>query len=82
MLVEAVGDIPLELVNRPKVGFTFPFADWMMNGQLKDLIIEKIKNLNNNFNLYPFALDLEKLHWSRIWAYNVLILSIKNLSIN
>jgi asparagine synthase (glutamine-hydrolysing) len=72
MLVEAVGDIPLELVNRPKMGFTFPFEDWMMNGQLKDLIIEKIKNLNTDFNLYPFVLDLEKLHWSRLWALFIL----------
>ena len=29
MLVDAVGDIPLELINRPKMGFTFPFADWI-----------------------------------------------------
>ncbi len=80
MLVEAVGDIPTELVNRPKVGFTFPFEDWIMKGQLKDLIIEKIKNLNNNFNLYPFvpemnpgqAFDLEELHWSRLWALFIL----------
>lgn len=72
MLVEAVGDIPLELVNRPKMGFTFPFEDWMMKGQLKDLIIEKIKDLNNNFNFYPFGLDLEKLHCSRLWALFIL----------
>ncbi len=72
MLFEAVGDIPLELVNRLKMGFTFPFADWMMNGQLKDLMFEKIKDLNNNFNLYPFGLDLEKLHWSRLWALFIL----------
>ncbi|MBK7629852.1 MAG: hypothetical protein IPJ23_03955 [Ignavibacteriales bacterium] len=40
MLVDAVGDIPLELINRPKMGFTFPFADWMSNGKLKELIIQ------------------------------------------
>jgi len=75
MLVEAVGDIPDEIVHRPKMGFTFPFEDWIRNGQLKDLmnvskasLWEKNKNLNPNFNLYPFFFNLDKTHWSRLWA--------------
>jgi asparagine synthase (glutamine-hydrolysing) len=80
MLVDAVGDITLELINRPKMGFTFPFADWIMNGQLKNIMIDSIKKLNSDFNLSPFipemnagqAFDLDKLHWSRLWALYIL----------
>jgi asparagine synthase (glutamine-hydrolysing) len=72
MLVEAVGDIPDEIAHRPKMGFTFPFEDWIRNGQLKDLMTYSIKNLNSNFNLYPFFFNLDKIHWSRLWALFIL----------
>ncbi|MCL6495355.1 MAG: hypothetical protein K6T54_11335 [Ignavibacterium sp.] len=72
MLVDAVGDIPDEIVHRPKMGFTFPFEDWIRNGQLKDLMTDSIKNLNSNFNLYPFFFNLDKTHWSRLWALFIL----------
>jgi asparagine synthase (glutamine-hydrolysing) len=72
MLVEAVGEIPLELVNRPKMGFTFPFADWIRNGQLKDLMIESLKKLNNIFTTDDLLLTTDKLHWSRSWALYIL----------
>ena len=71
MLVDAVGDIPLELINRPKMGFTFPFEDWMRKGQLKDLMIvpkasmENIKDLDKSLDIDHSALNIEKLHWSR-----------------
>jgi asparagine synthase (glutamine-hydrolysing) len=75
MLVEAVGDIPDEIVNRPKMGFTFPFEDWIRNGQLKDLmnlpkasLREKNKDLNNSLYIDHSTLYIEKLHWSRLWA--------------
>ena len=38
MLVDAVGDLPNEVVRRPKQGFTFPFADWMKHGKIKESI--------------------------------------------
>jgi asparagine synthase (glutamine-hydrolysing) len=80
MLVDAVGDIPLELINRPKMGFTFPFADWIMNGQLKNKMNNSIQNLNSKLDLSPFipemnsgqTFDLDKLHWSRLWALYIL----------
>lgn len=72
MLVQAVGDLPDEIVHRPKMGFTFPFTDWIMKGQLKDSIIEKIKNLDNALNINYSALSLNKLHWSRLWALHIL----------
>jgi asparagine synthase (glutamine-hydrolysing) len=72
MLVDAVGDLPLELVNRPKMGFTFPFEDWMSRGQLKDLMIDSIKNLNSDLNIYNLSFIIENSHWSRVWALFIL----------
>lgn len=75
MLVEAVGDLPDEIVHRPKMGFTFPFAHWMKNGKLKEIVKDKllIAKMQPGFN----GLDAEriftdfengKIHWSRVWA--------------
>lgn len=72
ILFEAVGDIPLELINRPKMGFTFPFEDWIMNGQLKKIIIDDIKKNNKNFNLNNLSFVIENSHWSRLWALFIL----------
>lgn len=72
MLVEAVGDLPDEIVHRPKMGFTFPFEDWIRNGQLKDVIIERLKNSNSELRLEHLPLNINKLHWSRLWALFVL----------
>ena len=33
LLVEAVGDLPREIVDRPKMGFTFPLEMWLREGQ-------------------------------------------------
>uniref|UniRef100_A0A7V3E7K9 asparagine synthase (glutamine-hydrolyzing) n=1 Tax=Ignavibacterium album TaxID=591197 RepID=A0A7V3E7K9_9BACT len=79
MLVEAVGDLPEEIVHRPKMGFTFPFEDWIRNGQLKDLIIERLKNSDSELRtclptgkIEHLPLNINKLHWSRLWALFVL----------
>lgn len=72
MLVEAVGDIPDEIVKRPKMGFTFPFEDWIRNGQLKDLFDNSIKNLNSSININRLPLTINHLHWSRLWALFIL----------
>ncbi len=72
MLVEAVGDLPDEIVQRPKMGFTFPFEEWIKNGKLKNEINESINTLNSHFNLSTLSFDLEKLHWSRVWALYIL----------
>ncbi|MBK9284683.1 MAG: hypothetical protein IPM51_10260 [Sphingobacteriaceae bacterium] len=75
MLVGAVGDIPDEIVHRPKMGFTFPFAHWMQNGKIKSVVKEKLLNKNSLLGLNSNAIeqmftDFEKgkVHWSRIWA--------------
>lgn len=75
ILVDAVGDLPDEIVHRPKQGFTFPFADWMRNGKLKESINESLMsskmteyfNKNALVNLQKEFM-LNKIHWSRIWA--------------
>lgn len=72
MLVDAVGDLPEEITHRSKMGFTFPFADWIKNGEFKNLMIESIKNLDNTFTTDHLLPTIDKLHWSRLWALYVL----------
>ncbi|MBK9099393.1 MAG: asparagine synthase (glutamine-hydrolyzing) [bacterium] len=73
MLVDAVGDLPDEIVHRPKQGFTFPFADWMKRGKIKDAIND-LTNIGNPLFNQTVMTDLlnnfeaDKIHWSRIWA--------------
>jgi asparagine synthase (glutamine-hydrolysing) len=71
--VDAVGDLPNEVVHRPKQGFTFPFADWIRSGKIKKAINDSLINSNSPFDkkeLNKFINNFEsgKLHWSRIWA--------------
>jgi asparagine synthase (glutamine-hydrolysing) len=73
MLVDAVGDLPNEIVHRPKQGFTFPFADWMKHGKIKETINDSLMSSNSPFDkkeLNKLINNFEsgKLHWSRIWA--------------
>lgn len=72
MLIDAVGDLPREITHRSKMGFTFPFAHWMSKGQLKDLIIENIGALNSKLNIDHSSLNINEVHWSRLWALFVL----------
>lgn len=71
LLVKALGDdLPREVWDRPKMGFTFPFADWMK---------EQTEELEAR-SLEPKLLDRKALediwkgfkngqvHWSRVWA--------------
>ena len=66
MLTEAFKDIlPVEIWNRPKQGFTFPFSHWMKENELaKPLDKTEIKY----FNLF---LD-DRLSWSKYWAIKLL----------
>jgi asparagine synthase (glutamine-hydrolysing) len=72
MLVEAVGDIPDEIVHRPKMGFTFPFEDWIRNGQLKDLMTEALNDLDAKLKINHTAMNINEAHWSRAWAFYTL----------
>jgi asparagine synthase (glutamine-hydrolysing) len=79
LLVESLGDLlPHEVVNRPKMGFTFPWEDWMKN-ELRDLCEIQITQLasREQFNkseimaLWNQFLK-SKVSWSRVWHLVVL----------
>lgn len=81
LLVDAMGDLlPREIVDRPKMGFSFPWKKWMKNelrgfceerlnrlGEQKQFNAEGIRSLWNDFlNDHP------RVTWSRIWPLVVL----------
>ena len=81
LLVDSLGDLlPPEIVNRPKMGFTFPWKQWMKN-ELKSFCESKIHSLaqRNLFNEQgvlklwkAFLQDNPRVTWSRIWHLVVL----------
>ena len=81
LLVDSLGDmLPPEIVNRPKMGFTFPWKHWMKN-ELRSFCEERIKSLakRKHFNEDEVVLlwegflnDDPRITWSRIWHLVVL----------
>lgn len=81
LLVDALGDLlPSEIVNRPKMGFTFPWKHWMKN-ELKTFCERKMVSLSqrNLFNEQgvmklwsDFLDDHPRITWSRVWYLVVL----------
>lgn len=81
LLVEALGPLlPPEIVNRPKMGFTLPFAQWM-RGELHDFCDSRIRQLAERdcFNgksvlryWEDFTNGRPSISWSRIWTLLVL----------
>ncbi len=81
LLVDALGDLlPDEIVNRPKMGFTFPWETWL-KGNLKGYCIEGLDALkqtqlmNNQFidkQWNAFLAGNSKTKWSHIWHLVVL----------
>ncbi|MCH2214498.1 MAG: asparagine synthase (glutamine-hydrolyzing) [Flavobacteriales bacterium] len=81
ILVHALGkDLPSEIVNRPKMGFTFPWAIWMRK-ELKEFCGDMISELGKREDFVAHALDNQwdlflkgnpKVTWSRIWHLCVL----------
>ena len=80
LLKEAMGDeIPLEVIEREKTGFNFPFADWL-HEDLDDLVDDAL----SPSALADTPLDADAVacvrrayergdeHWSRVWALVVL----------
>jgi len=77
MLVQATGDLPDEIVHRPKRGFALPLAqlikhrkeainDSLTSARMKNYFDERaLLNLSENF-------EKGKVHWSRIWAMHIL----------
>lgn len=81
LMVEALGDLlPSEIVHRPKMGFTFPWAKWMKN-ELKPYCEEGLNHLKQHALIDADALDHAwtnflgdhpRYTWSRIWPMVVL----------
>jgi len=81
LLVDAMGELlPKQVVERPKMGFTFPWADWMRS-DLKELYTEKLDGLGQReqFNaqavktLWDRFLNADKaVNWGMIWTLVVL----------
>lgn len=66
LLVRATEDvIPREVWDRPKMGFTFPFAVWLKKAP-HALVTDKTRDLFEKFSSGA-------LHWSRFWARIILL---------
>jgi asparagine synthase (glutamine-hydrolysing) len=81
LLVDSLGDLlPSEIVNRPKMGFTLPWKNWLKS-DFKSLCETNIKLLGQNpffnadelENLWQrFLKDDPFITWSRVWYLVVL----------
>jgi len=81
LLIDALGDLlPEDIYNRKKMGFTFPWNDWLKN-ELKGFCLSKLYNLSRRgyfideeiFDLWQHYLrGSKKLNWVRIWYLVVL----------
>jgi len=81
LLVDCLGDLlPSEIVNRPKMGFTFPWKNWLKK-EMKEFAEHHIEKLSkrSQFNENEIKLlwnkflnDDSTVTWSRIWYLLVL----------
>jgi len=75
------GSLPQEIFNRPKQGFTFPFADWMrgpLKSRIEDVLLET-ETLQPALSLNRRAVSevwggflRDTIHWSQPWALFIL----------
>lgn len=85
LLVKAAGDLPPEIVDRPKRGFEFPFQHWLKNSlrqQIEEMLhsselgsiieIDYVRKLWADFNA-------GRVGWSRIWVVYTLFVWINSL---
>lgn len=81
LLVASLGELlPPEIVNRPKMGFTLPFEQWM-KAELRDFCQERLEQLGQRAPFDPKALrrlwagflaGQPGVSWSRLWTLVVL----------
>jgi len=81
LLIESLdGLLPDNIVNRPKMGFTFPWAHWMKN-ELKDFCQGNINSMKDRSYIEGSNLDKlwnsflkgdPRVSWSRLWYLIVL----------
>ena len=75
LLLDALGDrLPREIWDRPKMGFTFPMAEWMRQraGELERLCLEDKRLQRPAVEAVWRAFASGRGHWSRPWALLVL----------
>jgi asparagine synthase (glutamine-hydrolysing) len=81
LLIESLGDLlPSEVVNRPKMGFVLPWADWLKN-EMKSMAETSINNLAKR-DIFEgdelkklwneFLIGNPSVTWSRLWPLIVL----------
>lgn len=81
LLVDSLGDLlPREIVDRPKMGFTFPWKNWMKN-ELRSFCEERLTALGKQDAFSAAGLQAHwnaflnndpRVSWSRIWHLVVL----------
>ncbi len=81
LLVEAMeGKLPVEIYDRPKKGFSFPWQDWLLN-EMSGFIQESLEKLSQRGIFEPlylqslelkFAENHKNATWSKIWLLVVL----------
>jgi asparagine synthase (glutamine-hydrolysing) len=78
MLVDAAGDLPREIVDRPKRGFELPFKHWLP-GALRDQVENTLRSailadfLNQSAMQESWRGFLDgRIAWSRVWSFYVL----------
>ena len=79
LLVDSLGDLlPREIVDRPKMGFTFPWEVWMKN-DLREFSMDRLTALGKRDHFNQKAVEemwkrflAGRLSWSRIWPLIVL----------
>lgn len=81
LLVASLGDLlPREIVDRPKMGFTLPWAIWM-RGELRTFCEERLELLGQRPQFRNEAVDVmwrrflaedPRTNWSRVWSLVVL----------
>lgn len=64
LLINLFKDIlPVEIWDRPKKGFQFPFKDWLKESEF---VKSKISSLGMEYQYKLFLHD--KIHWSKVWT--------------
>lgn len=91
LLVESLGELlPSEIVDRPKMGFTFPWEVWLKE-DLKSYCVEGLNHLKK-ISLFSekgiddiwvgFLEGSQSITWSRVWTFVVLGHWLKNNDIS
>jgi asparagine synthase (glutamine-hydrolysing) len=70
LLIDSCKDIlPEQVWNRPKMGFSFPFSNWMKNNTyLDDLMQDSNKNTKAYYNDFKQG----NLHWSQMMSLMIM----------